>query len=193
MGLFGISKFDQAQRYIDDVEVFYERMVDVFKKNIHTRYTGIKHTHSLRPTIFFDSNQGGDKFFFKEVDSLFSSYPSVADDYEIVKKYMLEDVGSRVLNRYYKPKYHFPFAFGEDANSYKSNTLLVIKCGSFSEIDKICKDFFGILDNAFNKANDYKHSFFNNDYQKLYLRLLPIYYRGKGATIWFNYLNKIEE
>ncbi len=198
MGLFGTSKFEQAQRYIDDVEVFYERMVAIFKKNINTRYLGAERSHSswtfnhICDDIDIYGRKTKDEYFFKDVDSLFSNYPApIAEDHEIVNKYFLQQLGN--LNHYNRPKYMFPSAIHTDANWRKSYTLLVIKPGCFLEIDKVCKDFFEMMDNAFSIVNDYRQRLFNSDYQELYLRLLPLYYRGKGAIIWFNYLNKIEE
>ena len=107
MGLFGPSKSEILRQRVNDVEVFYERMVKVFKDNIRIKTVSEYYTRHIH----------GIPLYINRIDDLFKNYPdSLLNDKEYSDFYV-QNFTNAVLSREfgdyqqynYVMKYDFPF------------------------------------------------------------------------------------
>lgn len=204
MGLFGPSKFENAMRSVEDAKIFFERFKKVFVDNISIKKEngsnyGFNTVFSMNNSSCFFTDKITDEIFhifkndptnkitddrlrFKYVTQLFDFYPcDIADDGNALFQAATNNFTGG-----------FPAPYLLKCSIVKSNTQLILKAGGFAKIEQVCNEFYAVLNRSFQIVEEYKSSVFNNNYEALYRELLPIYYKGKGAITWFNYLNKIQ-
>lgn len=181
MGLFGPSKSEILRQRVNDVEVFYERMVKVFKDNIRIKTVSEYYTRHIH----------GIPLYINRIDDLFKNYPdSLLNDKEYSDFYV-QNLTNAVLSREfggyqqynYVMKYDFPFPRSHE--NIKSNITLVVNAAAMNSIQQISSDFFQFLNDAIDITNKNK-----GNYPYYHKCLVAMYYRTRGAVAWFNYLDK---
>lgn len=193
-GLFGPSKSEIMHQRVNDVEVFYERMVKCFKDNISIidkpkDIENPKNKINNQSNLFWDLFGENINIQSKDpwrrviyVKDLFELYPkSLLDDKEYVSMEM--KISSLRLNFL---RYGFPQGMlCEPPDKAKQRIYLKVKNNTIADIQRITTDFFQILDDNINIIGKKK-----DKYPQLHMRLVAMYYRTRGAVAWFNYLDK---
>ena len=172
-GLFGPSQSEIMHQRVNDVEVFYERMVKCFKDNIKIEY---------KPYSFYERFRKKPWLLLVYVKDLFELYPkSLLDD----KEYVSIETNMELLRLDFL-KYGFPQGIlCEPPAEAKQRIYLNVNDHAMSDIQRITTDFFQILDDNINIISNKK-----DKYPQLHMRLVAMYYRTRGAVAWFNYLDK---
>lgn len=170
-GLFGPSQSEIMHQRVDDVEVFYERMVKCFNDNIAIEekpYSSFERhgKQPWRPLVY--------------VNHMFETYPSsLLGD----KNYVSIEISSWNTGN---SKYKFPTGIlCEPPAEAKQRIYLNVNNNAMSDIQRITTDFFQILEDNISIIGKKK-----DKYPQLHMRLVAMYYRTRGAVAWFNYLDK---
>lgn len=171
--LFGPSQSEIMHQRVNDVEVFYERMVKCFKDNI--KIEDKPYSHYVR----FEKKPWLPLIYVKD---LFELYPqSLLGDKEYISMEM-----KMTLLRLDFLKYGFPQGIlCESPAEVKQRIYLKVKNNTIADIQRITTDFFQILDDNIGIVGKKK-----DKYPQLHMRLVAMYYRTRGAVAWFNYLDK---
>ena len=166
-GLFGPSQSEIMHQRVNDVEVFYERMVKCFNDNIKIEEKPYGYCEMLgnKPWIWTLVN----------VKDLFELYPkSILNDKEYV------EIEMTFL------RHKFPRGlFCEPPTEVKQRIYLKVKNNTMADIQRITTDFFQILNENISIVGKKR-----DKYPQLHMRLVAMYYRTRGAAAWFNYLDK---
>lgn len=182
MGLFGPSKRDTLSQRIFDVEIIYERLVEVFRENIRLEEKSEFNRSSMQ-TFQVKTTVLGLPVSPKlgTIADIFNEYPTSllgenVMDYTKLMRYA-NSIGSF--------KYRFPRSLPESPTKAKERIILKINKNARQDIQQVCSDFFVILNKAMNEINDVK-----NQYPDLHMQLAAMYYRARGAVAWYNHLDK---